>query len=54
MIGHLFFIKPRRVSENCSLRLKPGFHISQIIGDLLSVVNEEENDFINTKYFIHH
>ena len=34
-------------------RLKPGFHISQFIGDLLSGIAEGENDFRNTKDFIH-
>ena len=33
--------------------LKPGFHISQFIGDLLSGIAEGENDFRNTKDFIH-
>ena len=32
---------------------KPGFHISQFIGDLLSGIAEGENDFRNTKDFIH-
>ena len=34
------------------LCVKPGFHISQFIGDLLSGI-AEENDFRNTKDFIH-
>ena len=34
-------------------KLKPGFHISQFIGDLLSGIAEGENDFRNTKDFIH-
>ena len=29
--------------------LKPGFHISQLIGDLLSGIAEGENDIRNTK-----
>ena len=32
---------------------KPGFDISQFIGDLLSGIAEAENDFRNTKDFIH-
>ena len=35
------------------LNVKPGFHISQFIGDLLSGIAEGENDFRNTKDFIH-
>ena len=34
-------------------RLKPGFQISQFIGDLLSGITEGENDFRNTMYVIH-
>ena len=33
--------------------LKPGFHTSQFIGDPLSRIAEGENDFRNTKNFIH-
>ena len=33
--------------------IKPGFHISQFIGDVLSGITEEENYFRNTKDFIH-
>ena len=33
--------------------VKPGFHISQFIGVLLSGIAEGENDFRNTKDFIH-
>ena len=33
--------------------LKPGFHISQFSGDLLSGIAEGENDFRNTNDFIH-
>ena len=32
-----------------TLVLKPGFHISQFIGDLLSGIAEGENDFRNTR-----
>ena len=39
------------VSRNWSV--KPGFHISQFIGDLLSGIAEGKNDFRNTKDFIH-
>ena len=35
-------------------RLKPGFQISQFIGDLLSGITEGENDFRNTMDFIYH
>ena len=33
--------------------VKPGFHVSQFIGDLLSGIAEGENDFRSTKDFIH-
>ena len=33
--------------------IKPGFHISQFIGNLLSGIAKGENDFRNTKDFIH-
>ena len=35
------------------LWFKPGFHISQFIGDLLSEIVDGENNFRNTKDFIH-
>ena len=43
-------IRPKTVGMDYFSELKPGFRISQFIGDLLS---EEENDFRNTKNFIH-
>ena len=33
----------------CIFKVKPGFHISQFIGDLLSGIAEGENDFRNTR-----
>ena len=55
------FLYKAVLTQSCLLSLpttldfviKPGFHISQFIGDLLSGIAEGENDFRNTKDFIH-
>ena len=48
----LFFFLISEFDVVCSV-VKRGFHISQFIGDLLSGIAEGENDFRNTKDFIH-
>ena len=45
------FITPPRPTRRRSK--KYDFHISQLIGNLLSGIAEGENDFRNTKDFIH-
>ena len=42
----------KKISMNVFF-VKPGFHISQFIGDLLFGIVEGENNFRNTKDFIH-
>ena len=47
-----------KFSQACGLlkvkiSIKPGFRISQFFGELLSGIAEGENDFRNTKDFIH-
>ena len=54
--GYLFGLfgrPPACVREHVLVYIKPGFHISELIGDLLSGIAKGENDFRNSKDFIH-